>query len=112
MTSSLVPAPLAAVIESEEERSAAEMPPSQPRRSTATEIPLFASLLQSLRQSIPERTISFHVFTQKPATRLVGINGWIFREGREVAPDLLLDGITAAGVVLNYKGNRFLLEVF
>jgi len=104
--------PVTDVTESDEEYSTAEIPVPKPHLQPETEIPLLTSLPKSLRQNIPELTISFHVFTQNPATRLVSINGRIVRQGQEVTPDLNLEEITAAGIVLNYKGNRFRLQVF
>ena len=113
-TSSSSPAPelIADVIESDGEQSIAEIPVLKPHLKTENEIPLLTSLPQSLRQGIPEMTISYHVFTQNPATRLVSINGRIVRQGQEVTQNLTLEEITAAGVVLNYQGKRFRLEVF
>jgi len=110
--SSSAPESVADVTEFDMERSTAEIPVPQPHLKPETEMPLLTSLPKSLRQKIPELTISFHVFTQNPATRLVSINGRIVRQGQEVNPDLTLEEITAAGVVLNYKGNRFRLQVF
>ena len=112
MTSSVVPESLTDITEPEDEQSAVEIPPPTARTKPENEIPLLASLPRSLREAIPELTISFHVYTQNSATRLVSINGRIIRQGQEVAPDLTLEEITAKGVIFNYKGDRFRMEVF
>jgi len=80
--------------------------------SAAKEIPLFGALPQSLRQRLPELSISFLAYSQKPSERIVSINGRILREGQTIADDLTLEKITSAGAVLNYRGDRFRLEVF
>ena len=112
MTSSVVPESLTDITEPEGEQAAVEIPPSIARIKPENEIPLLASLPRSLREAIPELTISFHAYTQNPATRLVSINGRIIRQGQEVAPKLTLEEITAKGVIFNYKGDRFRMEVF
>jgi general secretion pathway protein B len=76
------------------------------------EIPLYGSLPQSLRQRLPELSISFLAYSQKPSERIVSINGRILREGQTIADDLTLEEITSAGAVLNYRGDQFRLEVF
>jgi general secretion pathway protein B len=80
--------------------------------AAAKEIPLFGNLPQSLRQHLPELSISFLAYSRKPSERIVSINGRIMREGQTIADDLTLEKITSAGAVLNYRGDRFLLEVF
>ena len=80
--------------------------------STAEEIPLLSTLPRSLRQRLPELSISFLSFSQKPSRRIVSINGRILREGQTITDDLTVEKITSAGVVLNYRGDRFRLEVF
>jgi len=80
--------------------------------SAAKEIPLLETLPQSLRQRLPELSISFLAYSQKPSERIVSINGRIMREGQTIADDLTLEKITSAGAVVNYRGDRFRLEVF
>ena len=80
--------------------------------SATKEIPLFGALPQSLRQRLPELSISFLAYSRKPPERIVSINGRILREGQTIADDLTLEKITSAGAVLNYRGDRFRLTVF
>jgi hypothetical protein len=80
--------------------------------AAAKEIPLFGDLPQSLRQHLPELSISFLAYSRKPSERIVSINGRIIREGQTIADNLTLEKITSVGAVLNYRGDRFLLEVF
>jgi general secretion pathway protein B len=48
------------------------------------------------------------VYSGKPKDRLVGINDRMLREGASLGPDLVLEQITPDGMVLSYKGYRFL----
>ena len=80
--------------------------------SATEEIPLLSTLPQSFRQRLPELSISFLSYSQKPSKRLVSINGRILREGQTITDDLTVEKITSAGVVLNYRDDRFRLEVF
>ena len=50
----------------------------------------------------------FHLYSGKPKDRLVGINDRTLREGDSVEPGLVLEQITPDGMVLSYKGYRFL----
>jgi general secretion pathway protein B len=80
--------------------------------TTIKEIPLYGALPQSLRLRLPELSISFLSYSQKPSKRIVSINGRILREGQTIADDLTLEEITSEGAVLNYRRDRFLLKVF
>ena len=80
--------------------------------SSAEEIPLLSTLPQSFRQRLPELSISFLSYSQKPSKRIVSINGRILREGQTITDDLTIERITSAGVVLDYRGDRFRVEVF
>jgi len=68
----------------------------------------FAELPLSIQQDIPKLSILFHVYSGNPGGRLVGINDRMLREGDSVAPGLVLEQITPDGMILAYKGYRFL----
>jgi general secretion pathway protein B len=69
---------------------------------------LFAELPLAIQQDIPKLSILFHLYSGNPKDRLVGINDRTLREGDPVAPGLVLERITPDGMVLSYKGYRFL----
>lgn len=65
-----------------------------------------------MKDSIPKVSLSFLVYSEKPADRRVTINGKVLREGDEVSEGLKLESITHEGAVLSYKGFRFHKGVF
>jgi len=62
----------------------------------------------SIQQGVPKLTILFHLYSRNPKDRLVSINGRMLREGDSVEPGLVLEQITPEGMILSYKGHRFL----
>ena len=86
------------------EKSAARASDAAPERTPQT----FAELPLSIQQEIPKLSIMFHLYSGKPKDRLVGINDRMLREGDSVEPGLVLEQITPDGMILIYKGYRFL----
>ena len=81
--------------------------------STVTESPASAPLLSSLpeafQQSLPKLQMEVHSYAADPADRFVVIN-----MQRYVAGDTLKEGphviaVTSDGVILDYRGTRFML---
>jgi general secretion pathway protein B len=68
----------------------------------------FAELPASIQQDIPKLSFLFHLYSGNPRDRLVGINDRMLHEGDSVEPGLVLEQITPDGVILSYKGYRFL----
>ena len=66
-----------------------------------------SELPPSIRQEIPNITISFHVYSSNPAERRIMINNELLRQGESAAPGLKVEQITPDGVVIGYKGYRF-----
>lgn len=66
----------------------------------------------SLKEAIPKITLSFLVYSERPAERKVTINGKVLREGDQVSDGLKLESITQEGAILSYKGFRFHKGVF
>ena len=89
--------------------SAPEKPAARPSDAAPERTPqTFAELPLSIQQEIPKLSIMFHLYSGKPKDRLVGINDRMLREGDSVEPGLVLEQITPDGMILNYKGYRFL----
>ncbi|MDO8282608.1 MAG: general secretion pathway protein GspB [Thermodesulfovibrionia bacterium] len=61
----------------------------------------------NIRQGLPVISISAHIYSNNPSSRLVNINGSIIHEGDNVTPELGVDEITMNGVILKYRGYRF-----
>lgn len=87
-------------------------PDTMPNRSSEPQVIDRLQLPASVQQDIPEIRISAHVYSKKPASRLVSINGRVMREGHTLPPGLKLDEITPDGVIFSYSGYRFYVGVF
>ena len=59
--------------------------------------------------SLPPLHLDIHVYSDVRAERFVFINMAKYREGAQLEEGPTVQEITAAGVVLNHQGNRFLL---
>ncbi len=63
----------------------------------------------STRTALPKLSLIMHVYSADPTQRFVVINGDRHVEGDALADDLSIVEIRPDGVVLDYKGKRFLL---
>lgn len=71
----------------------------------------FGDLPDNIRNQIPALTFSFHVYSDKAESRTIIINNRRVREGDNVLQNLQLLEITPQGVVLNWKGHPFFINV-
>ena len=60
-----------------------------------------------VQREIPTMSFSMVIYSDKPADRMISINGRMMHEGQEVSPGLKLEKITPNGAILNFKGRRF-----
>lgn len=70
-------------------------------------IPHQKQLPSTFQKALPDLTFSVHIFSSKPASRMVKINGQRLREGDPIAAGLTLKQITQDGVILSYKNRQF-----
>ena len=82
---------------------------SRVRRGTAAGVPLYQDAAATPGTHIPELRLDLHVFAAQPQDRFVMINMHKLREGESLPEGVHVDSITPDGVVLSYKGSRFLL---
>jgi general secretion pathway protein B len=61
------------------------------------------------RAGAPELRLELHVYSTRPAERLVFINSRQYREGETTQEGATVEQITPDGVVMSMSGNRFLL---
>ena len=71
--------------------------------------PLFWQLPYNLRKDLPVFNVTMHVYSADPAKRFVVINGDRKTEGDTLGSDIALREIRNDGVVLEIKGQRFLV---
>ncbi len=72
----------------------------------------FSQLPDDVRKDLPKIIINGHIYSDNRSARLANINGYITREGDKVTSELILDEITTAGVIFNYKEYRFRIRAF
>jgi general secretion pathway protein B len=71
------------------------------------ELPLYQQIATS--DDLPSLHLDLHVFAQRPQDRFVMINMHRLREGDSLPSGVQVDAIRPDGVVLSYRGTRFLL---
>ncbi|OIO71182.1 MAG: hypothetical protein COW19_04945 [Zetaproteobacteria bacterium CG12_big_fil_rev_8_21_14_0_65_55_1124] len=74
--------------------------------------PLKNKLPLNVQQAIPSIEISGHIFDERPAARMVFINGHIQREGDTISPGLRLVAITPSGVEMSFRDTPFRIDLF
>ncbi len=72
-------------------------------------LPTMNEMVAQGRVTLPELHLDMHVFGADVSQRFVSINGRKLREGMQAEEGLRVEHITRDGVVLNYRGLRFLL---
>ncbi|HWR57311.1 MAG TPA: general secretion pathway protein GspB [Thermodesulfovibrionales bacterium] len=83
----------------------AVIPPPENRIYSLFELPSI------IRQGLPQFSISTHVHSGDPTSRLIRINGQTLREGQELSAGLRLEEITSDGVIFAYQNYRFRVGV-
>lgn len=88
-------------------------PTTVPAQSTLApeDAPPLDTLPQSVQHELPELQMQVHVYAPDPAKRFVMINMHRYVEGDTLADGPKVVRITADGVVLEYRGQTFLLPV-
>lgn len=100
------------------ETAGAVVPPQVPdvsensRTDQPQGIPELTQLPQSVQTEIPPMSIQGHIYSNSATTRMVNINGSIFREGDMIEKNIRIENITENGVVFNYNGSLFRIRAF
>jgi len=97
-TVTVAPAPVAA----------SPQTPSTPIEQST--LPQYENLLVEGKINLPNLKMDMHVYNRQPTKRFVFINFKKFREGDTLDRATKVEEITAQGAVLNYNGERFLLQ--
>ena len=83
--------------------------PVKPAADAAAGLPTIRELPTAVAGALPPLHLDLHVFSADRAQRFVIVNGQRLREGGQLREGLALVAITPTGVVLDYRGSRFLL---
>jgi general secretion pathway protein B len=95
--------------ETKTEPVAAATAPADATASKPNDTPMFWQLPYNLRKDLPAFNVTMHVYSADPAKRFVVINGDRKAEGDTLGTDIALREIRNDGVVLEIKGQRFLV---
>ncbi|MFQ5519241.1 MAG: general secretion pathway protein GspB, partial [Mariprofundus sp.] len=63
-------------------------------------------------QAVPSIDIQGHIYDNKPASRMVIINGRVVKEKKTISNGLILEEITPDGVILSFQKHVFHMGVF
>lgn len=72
----------------------------------------FERLPEEVKKELPDISISGHIYSNNPESRIVNINGRIIREGEDVTNGLKVEEITVSGVIFKYREFRFRIRAF
>jgi general secretion pathway protein B len=84
--------------------------PSRVTRGTILGVPTYEQAAGTPGSTIPELRLDLHVFANEPKDRFVFLNNRRLREGDALADGTQVENIVPDGVVLSYRGTRFLLQ--
>ncbi|HEY9050419.1 MAG TPA: general secretion pathway protein GspB [Gammaproteobacteria bacterium] len=73
--------------------------------------PLLTELPSLIQQGIPKMTFAGHVYSSNPSQRSVIINGNAMGEGDVIMNNLRVEQITRSGVVFNFEGRLFRIDI-
>ena len=105
----VAPEPSGVALESAPEASASTEPAvvSEPDPDPYDGIPHQRQLDYDLQSALPDMTVSVHMYSATPSSRLVRINNTIYREGDLIDSELRLEEITQDGLILSIRDTRF-----
>lgn len=76
-------------------------------RDEEAPVPSISELPDDIRRQLPALSVSGASYSKNPASRMLILNGQVFREGDKVANDLVLEQIRLKSAVLSYRGQRY-----
>lgn len=91
--------------------TAAPPPPNPAAAATAKAEPALPSIWElpyTTRKELPELALTMHVYASEPSQRFVVIKGSRHIEGDDLGDGIVLKEIRADGMVLDFKGQRFI----
>lgn len=87
-------------------------PDAAEKEVTDGKIMEMSELPLSVRQKLPDLSISGHFYENKPSSRIITVGGKTLHEGASAAPGIRLERITPDGAVFSCDGYRFHKGVF
>lgn len=84
---------------------------AQAAAEPAPRLPRLAELPAELRRQLPPLAVGGSVYSPQPRARMVIVDGQVFQEGSQLAPELTLEQIRPKAAVLSIRGTRFELPL-
>lgn len=84
-------------------------PPMAVPATNGPRVPTIDELPPQATAGLPQLSLDLHIYAADPAQRAVFINGGRYRQGEALPQGVTVQQITPEGVVLTYRGQRFLL---
>jgi general secretion pathway protein B len=78
-----------------------------PTNASEERAPALAELPDELRRALPALHFDGAVYSDKPANRILMVNGQLLHEGESITPELSIERINPKGAVLSFRGHRF-----
>ena len=78
-----------------------------PRKPAEPALPSVWEMPYSVRKDLPALALTMHVYSSVPAERFVVVEGERHVEGDELGDGVTLREIRSDGIVLDFKGQRF-----
>ena len=91
-------------------RPAATGSAAAPSGAAEERIYAIAELPDEIRRGLPALPIGGSTYSQNPASRMLIVNGQVFREGDAITPDLKLEQIRLKGAVLRFRNYRYAIN--
>ena len=85
----------------------ATSPPKAEPAAPPARVPALAELPAEFRQQVPALVVGGSVYSPQASARMVVINGQVFQEGNNLAPELKLEQIRQKSAVFSIQGQRF-----
>ena len=99
-------AKVAKVAEIKSSPPALVMPPPSALPETSPPVE-YGHLPAATQAELPSLSVTAHAYSKNPKASYVFIKDRMLHEGESLAPGLMLEQITAKGMVFNYRGQRF-----
>ncbi len=85
------------------------VPAAAPAPERTSKVPTFAEMPAGFQDSVPALDVQVLFYSRTPERRFVLVNGRRYRPGEELMPGLVLVGVERSGMVLEWRGERFLM---
>jgi general secretion pathway protein B len=83
------------------------VPAAAPAPAPAARLPALGELPGELRQQVPPLAIGGSVYSPQASARMVVVNGQVFLEGGNLAPELKLEQVRPRSAVFSIRGQLF-----